>query len=121
LTALTERLGYRAVPQRQRLWQSLIQLMPFAKPNDLHLVFVKLQVITGHPIANAFKAAGKAFNCFLALGSWYTDIQLYRLLTMCLQISQSGVLLLMATFAGMDIYHFTSVGEPENRQLQQKT
>jgi len=40
------------------------------------LVFVKLQVITGHPIANAFKTAGEAFNCFLARGGWYTDIQL---------------------------------------------
>jgi len=26
--------------------------------------------------ANAFKAAGEAFSCFLARGSWYTDIQL---------------------------------------------
>ena len=40
--------------------------MPCAKPNDLRLVFIKLQAITGHPIANAFKAAGEAFNCFLA-------------------------------------------------------
>ena len=69
-------LQYRAVPQRQRLWQSLIQLMPCAKPNDLRLVFIKLQAITGHPIANAFKAAGEAFNCFLARGRWYTDVQL---------------------------------------------
>jgi len=55
---------------------SLIQLMPCAKPNDLHLVFVKLQAITGYPIANAFEAADEAFNCFLARGRWYTDIQL---------------------------------------------
>ena len=61
-------LQYRAVPQRQRLWQS-------AKPNDLRLVFVKLQAITGHPIANKFEAAGEAFNCFLVRGRWYTDIQ----------------------------------------------
>jgi len=26
--------------------------------------------------ANAFKAAGEAFSCFLARGSWYTDTQL---------------------------------------------
>jgi len=51
-------------------------VMPCAKPNDLRLVFVKLQAITGHPIANAFEAAGEAFNCFLARGHWYTDIQL---------------------------------------------
>ena len=50
--------------------------MPCAKPNDLRLVFVKLQAVTFHPIANAFKAAGEAFNCFLARGRWYTDIQL---------------------------------------------
>ena len=30
----------------------------------------------GHPIADTFKAAGEAFNCFLARGCWYTDIQL---------------------------------------------
>ena len=50
--------------------------MPCTKPNDLRLVLIKLQAITGHPIANAFKAAGEAFNCFLARGRWYTDIQL---------------------------------------------
>ena len=42
----------------------------------LVLIFVKLQAINGHPSANAFKAAGEAFNCFLARGRWYTDIQL---------------------------------------------
>ena len=50
--------------------------MPCAKPTDLRLVFVKLHAITGHPIANAFKAADEEFNCFLARGRWYTDILL---------------------------------------------
>ena len=69
-------MPFRKSTASQRLWQRLIQLMPCAKPNDLRLVFVKLQAITGHPIANALKAASEAFNCFLARGRWYTDIQL---------------------------------------------
>jgi len=74
--SLQSTTSQRSTQQRQRLWQSLTQPTPCAKQNDPRPVVVELQAITGHPIANAFKAAGEAFNCFLARGRWYTDIQL---------------------------------------------
>jgi len=33
--------------------------------NDLHLVFVEFQAITGYPDAKPFKAADEALSCFL--------------------------------------------------------
>jgi len=51
---------YGGVRQDQRLFRDFIQLLTCSQPDDLRLVFVKLETIIGHPVADQSDTVAEA-------------------------------------------------------------
>jgi len=57
--------------------RDLIELLASTQPDDLCLVFIKLQMIAGHPVTDPCDArlqTAETIHCFMTINSWSADV-----------------------------------------------
>ena len=56
--------------------RDLVELMAGTQPDDLCLVFIKLETIAGHPVPDPRDTRRQMIHCFVTINSWGADIDL---------------------------------------------
>ena len=67
---------YGGVRQDQRLFRDFIQLLTCSQPDNLRLVFVKLETIIVHPVVDQSDTVAEASHRIRVITGWRADVNL---------------------------------------------